>query len=167
MIGFFDDYDTWLNGHLETEEPLSDIILELSCSQSDINKTVSVLHNYCNGKTFDEIELCNRIRLFFKNAYNLNKMSKEQITKHMYRISLNIAESCDFELNTTLWRSMFYLYDYYSLAKQGIISWNNFDVAFFSYLNNGIPLNDEIIWKSSNLKKPSLIKRIKNLFIKK
>lgn len=46
MLGFSDEYDNWLDYCLESEDPLSNIVLELYCCGSDINKTISVLHNY-------------------------------------------------------------------------------------------------------------------------
>ena len=36
MLGFSDGYDEWLNDYLEAENPLSNIVLELSCCGSDV-----------------------------------------------------------------------------------------------------------------------------------
>lgn len=148
MLGFSDGYDEWLDYYLELEDPLSDIVLALSCCGSDANKSISVLHNYCAEKPFDESAVCDRLRIFFKDAYYSNKMSKAEIASMMYRLALNIGDPGGFDVS--LWGSMFYLEDYYSLAKDGIISWERFDFAFFSYLDNGTPIDTNLIWNKDN-----------------
>ena len=80
MTGLDDGYDEWLNYYLESENPLSNIVLELACCGSDVNKTISVLHRFCAEHPFDEAAVRNRVRVYFKNAYHTNKMSKEQQT---------------------------------------------------------------------------------------
>lgn len=164
MLGFLDGYNEWLDYYLETEDPLSDIVLELSCCGSDVKKTISVLHNYCAEQPFDEAAVCDRLRLFFKDAYYSNRMNKEEISSTMYRLALNIGAPGFFDIH--LWGSMYYLDDFYSLAKDGIISWESFDFAFFSYLDNGIPLDSNLIWSKNTAKKRSLLDRIKSVFNK-
>lgn len=161
-LGLFDDYDEWLNTYLESENPLSDITLALSDCGSDKNKIISVLHNYCLEQPFDETAVCDRLRQFFKEAYYLNKMSKDEIISKMNRLALNV--DAPENLDMKLWGSMYYLGDYYSLAKDGILTWEGFDSAFFAYLNDGTPLDSATIWKDN--KKPSFIERIKHIFKK-
>lgn len=165
MLGISDGYDEWLNYYLETEDPLSNIVLELSCCGADINKTISLLHNYCNEQPFDESAACDKVRLFFKEAYYSKKMSKEYIANTMYRLALNIENSVDF--NMCLWGSMFYFEDYLLLAKDGIISWESFDTVFFAYLNDGTPLDSNLIWSKNIETKPSLLDKVKSLFKRK
>lgn len=45
--GFDDGYYEWLDGFLEKEDPLSDIVLELSLCGSNVDETIRLLHNYC------------------------------------------------------------------------------------------------------------------------
>ena len=161
MTGLDDGYDEWLNFYLESENPLSDIVLELACCESDINKTISVLHNFCMEQPFDEAVVCDRVRGYFKNAYYTNRMSKEEISSTMYRLSLNVGDPGDFDID--IWGDMYYLYDYYSLAEDGMISWENFDFAFFSYLDNGTPVDSSRIWNHNQKKKDSFIDRIKRI----
>ena len=164
MTGLDDGYDEWLNCYLESENPLSNIALELSCCGSDINKTISVLHSFCMEQPFDEAFVCDRVRTYFKDAYYSNRMSKEEISSTMYRLALKVGDPGDFDIH--LWGSMYYLDDYYSLAKDGIISWESFDFAFFSYLDNGIPLDSNLVWSKNTVKKPSLVDKMKSMFKK-
>ena len=161
MTGLDAGYDEWLNFYLESENPLSNIVLELACCGSDINKTISVLHSFCMEQPFDEAVVCNRVRVFFKDAYYTNRMSKEEISSTMYRLVLNVGDPGDFDMH--LWGSMFYLDDYCSLAKEGIIPWENFDFAFLSYLDNGTPVDSSCIWNYNQKKKVSFIDRIKRI----
>ncbi len=161
MFGFSDGYDEWLNYYLETESPLSDIVLELSLCGSDVNKAISLLHNYCAEQNFDKVVSHDKLRLFFKNAYYSNRMSKEEVLSTMYRLSLNIGDPGDFDIK--LWGSMYYLDYYYGLALDGVIPMENFDFAFFSYLDNGTPLDSDLIWRKSMKKKPSLLDKIKSI----
>ena len=164
MTGLDDGYDEWLNYYLESENPLSNIVLELACCGSDINKTISALHNFCMEQPFNEAVVCDRMRVYFKDAYYTNRMSKEEISSTMYRLALNVGDPGDFDIH--LWGSMYYLDDFHSLAKDGIISWESFDFAFFSYLDNGTPLDSNLIWSKHTVKKPSLVNKIKSLFKK-
>lgn len=152
MIGFSDGYDEWLNDYLESEDPLSDIVLELACCGSNVNQTVSVLHHYCAGQPFDEAVLCDRLRLFLKEAYDSHRMTKEEIVSAMYRFAVDSGSRGDFDDLVRIWGSMYYLDDYHALAKNGIISWESFDFAFFSYLDNGTPLDSNLIW-AKNIKR--------------
>ena len=161
MFGFSDGYDEWLNYYLETESPLSDIVLELSLCGSDVNKTISLLHNYCAEQNFDEVVSHDKLRLFFKNAYYSNRMSKEEVVSTMYHLAVRVSDHGDFDIK--LWRSMCYLDYYYGLALDGIIPMENFDFAFFSYLDNGTPLDSDLIWRKSMKKKPSLLDKIKSI----
>lgn len=164
MSGLEDGYDEWLNHYLESENPLSDIVLELACCGSDVNKTISTLHNYCAEQPFDESAVCIRIRLFFQKAYYSNKMSIEEIASYMYRLANNVGDPGDFDMH--LWGSMYYLDYYHNLAKDGLIPWDSFNSAFFSYLDNGLPLDSNRIWGHNKTEKTTLFDRIKNILNK-
>lgn len=161
MTGLDDGYDEWLNCHLESENPLSNIVLELACCGSDINKTISVLHSFCAEQPLDEASVSNRVRLYFQNAYHTNKMNKEEISSTMYRLALNVGDPGDFDIH--IWGSMYYMDYYYSLAKDNVISWKSFDFAFYSYLNNGIPVDSYRLWNHNKKENFSLIDRIKRI----
>ncbi len=68
-------------------------------------------------------------------------MSKGEIVSAMYRLAQNIGDHGDCDMK--LWGSMYYFDYYYSLAEDGILPSQGFDSAFFSYLNDGVPLNSK------------------------
>lgn len=165
MLGYEENYDAWLSSRLESEDPLSDIVLELSCCGSDMRKTISLLHNYCADQPLDEYIICDRLRLFFKEALYSNKMNKDEIISDMFRLTRVIYDCRDFDIrNVHSWGSMDNLHDFCCLAEDGIISQESFDDAFFSYLDNGTPVDFELIWRKNSQKKPSLLDRVKRYF---
>lgn len=163
-LGFSDEYNEWLNCRLESDVPLSDIVLELSLCASDIAKTTSLLHSYYAEREFDKNLAHDKLRLFFKEAYYSNKMSKKDIASLMYRVAVNACEGR--EPNCDLWESMYHLNYYYALAEDGYIPWESFDFAFFSYLDGGTPVDSDRIWDKNATKKQSLPDKIKSIFKK-
>ena len=157
-----DGYNEWLNRCVETENPLSDIVLELAYCSSDINKTISVLNRYCTEEQVDMADVNDKVRLFFRNAYHSKKMSKEEITTYMQRVAFNIGDMENQNITIwdsssirkpdfAVWESMYFLADYCQLAEEGIISWERFDFAFFSYLYNGTPIDTNLLWKRNDI----------------
>jgi len=146
MLGITDGYDQWLNYYLETEDPLSDIVLELSCCGSDVKKTIYTLHTYCAEQSFDESVVSDKLRLFFKDAYYSKRMSKEEILS-TYHSACNLGCQSGFDID--FFGYMCYLNDYYSLAEEGVISWKTFDSAFFQYLDGGDSTKLMNIWDNN------------------
>ncbi len=165
MSGFSDGYDEWLNEHLEAEEPLSDVVLNLSLCGSDVNKTISYLHRYCAEQKFDDAVVCEKLRLFLKEAYLSNRFNKDEIISGMCRFAVNHGSHEDYE--SSLWFDMFYMEDYYSLAKSGIIPQDKFDRAFLSYLDDGVSVDLKALWNNKKSALKPLRSKIKNLSIKK
>ena len=106
-----------------------------------IKKAISILRKYRLEESVDEENVCNRIRLFLKNAYHTKQLNKEQVATAMYAVASHIGGSGDFD--TKVWGDMFCFDEYYSMAKEGIISWEKFDSVFFDYLDFGIPCDEK------------------------
>lgn len=179
LLGFSDGYDEWLESYLKTDEPMSDLVIDLYFSGSDVKKIISLLHNYCGEQELDESVISEKFRLFFKEAYHSGRMVKGEIVSTMYKLVNNIGDPGDWNFDADLWGDMYYLDDYYSMAKDGIISWESFDFAFTSYLDNGTPIDSNLIWEKnmsneplslsvvSGMMKQSLFEKIKNMFKRK
>lgn len=144
-LGISQNYHQWLDYYTKNEDPLSDIILELSFCSSDTEKTISVLNDYCLDHNYDKSAVCDMFRLFFKEEYYSKRMDKAEVVSWMYRLYLILVnESRDF-YDSEL-ENMFCLDEYYSMAQDGIITWENYDTVFFDYLDNGKPVDSNIIW---------------------
>ncbi len=96
-LGFYDEYNEWLNELLEKESSLSDIVLDLSCCGSDYNKAISLLHNYCGYQEFDEANTCDRLRLYFRDAYYSKGWSKKKVVSTMYHLTISVGHPKDLD----------------------------------------------------------------------
>lgn len=158
--GLDDGYDDWLDGYLAAEDPLSDIVLDLALCGSDLNRTISCLWGYCGcWPEVDERLLCERLRNYLKQMYHSGKMDKRAVVDAMHRIASAHGDPGDFDFD--LWGDLYYMDDHYSLAADGIISWEVFDRAFEAFLNDGISV-ESTVWRRA--KKPSVLDRIKGIF---
>ena len=142
--GLDDGYDAWLDGYLEAQDPLSEIVLNLALCGSNVNETISCLNAYCGPKPeVDERKICDRLRNFFKNAYHRQQMDQRSVVDAMYRIACAHGDPGDFAFN--LWGDFYYMEDCLELVEDGIASKEVFDEAFLLFLNEGVPL-DGTIW---------------------
>jgi len=125
-LGYVDKYDEWLNYYLETENPLSDIVLALATCGSNPEISIRLLQEYCSEQPLNQTVITEKFRLFFKEAYYSNWMNQEEIlsvVKKLLRQGIGCsAEGTDFDT----------ILDMYDLAKDGIIE--NFDELFLLFL---------------------------------
>ena len=157
MAGLNDDYDGWLDSYLEAEDPLSRIVLDLALCGSDVNKTISCLQSYCGcWLPLDETQLCEKLRLYLKGQYHSGKMDQEAVVNAMHRIADAHGDPGDF--NIEIWYDFYHMDDYLDMAKDGIITRSAFDVAFFQFLDDGVPMKDTALRQRKN---PSLLEKIK------
>lgn len=135
LSGFRADYEEELNGYLEAEEPISDIVLTLAFLGSDIEKVIYELGCYCGEESFDADKSCDLLRLFLKQAYESKRLSKEEIVHQMYRFAMKHEDL--FDSDSKYWDCMYWMYDYFYLAEDGILSKEDFDRLFYDFLNEG------------------------------
>ncbi len=130
--GLTDQYEADLLHTLETEYTYSDIILELAYCQSDLNKTISVLHNYTLDKTIDENAVFDMVMSDLRNRYNSNSLTISETVNIMFKLSTSLDSSYD-----EPWCYMEYMYDNYSDAEIGLTTWDNFHQCFESFIQTG------------------------------
>lgn len=150
-LGETAEYDEWLNNMLENESPLSEIVLELSYCGSDYDKAISLLHNYSLEREFDNVATCDRLRIFYKDAYYSKGWSKERVLSAMRYTTHYLDDSVG---------TMYCLYDCYFWVCEGAIQEEVFDKAFFEYLENGTPIAWDDLWRKTIKHKPSFIERL-------
>ena len=150
-LGETAEYDEWLNSSLENEAPLSEIVLELSYCGSDYDKAISLLHNYSLEQQFDNAATCDRLRIYFKDAYYSKGWSKKRVLSAIHDITFYL----DHSLGT-----MYCLWDCYFWVMEGAIPEEDFDKAFFEYLDNGTPIDWNDIGRKTVKPKPSFIEKL-------
>lgn len=87
--GITDKYTATLDHLLEIEDPLSDIVLELSSSGSDINKAISCLRNYTLDKTIDYNAVFDMVLEHLRRKYFDRELTIEELTDAMSIIAVN------------------------------------------------------------------------------
>ncbi len=140
LCGDWDAYDDRLNHYLETEEPLSDIVLTLVDCRDDMKEVERALNLYCQEKPFDEERVYDRLRLELYAAYGEGGMSKDRIMSTLYRYSQKIPD-CPFSYSCSV------LSDYYELAELGIVDMCELDLALEKFLRGGGIVATEALWK--------------------
>ena len=140
--GDFESYDNWLNIFLESEDPLSKIVLELIDCQS-IKDVEYTLRLYCLEKTFDMESVYARLRLELSEKYESGKLTISEVMSWIYRIAKSIPD-CFFR------NCLYLLSDYYCLVEEGIISAHRFEAFLKKWLKNGGRVVDEEIWGMEN-----------------
>ncbi len=145
-LGIRDEFDKCLDFHLENEDPLSEIVMNLALCGLDVNKTITCLMSYSKQAPTDYSEVCTRLRMFLKNGYESGTYTLPETVNLMYRFAAIHGDpgDCDFNYG---WQDMFYLEEYYSLAEDGIIPRENFNRAFSGFLYNGISVDYDAMWK--------------------
>jgi len=136
LSGIWDGYEKWLDHYLETEDPLSPIVVELTECGLDIKEIEYRLNLYCSEKAFDKAAVIERLMDFMREKHSSGKLSKPETLSLMYQISRHIEPG--FAAN-----QMMLLSDYYVLAEEGVGDMKRFDKIFYSYLYDGVPINTD------------------------
>ena len=139
LCGYWEEYDRWLDSYLETEEPLSDIVLELLDCRGDFKEIEYRLRLFCLEKPFNEEAVYERLRLFLRDKYKSGEWSKDDVMSALFRFSAKIP-FCDFQNDCSA------LSDYYDLAIEGIVSMARFDPIFERFLEDGKYFDTKDFW---------------------
>lgn len=76
--GFKEDVDKWIDDFINNTELLEGIYLDLACCYSDLNETISCLHNYIGDNPINDKDVCTRLREFVKVKLENNEISIER-----------------------------------------------------------------------------------------
>ena len=76
--GFKEDVDKWVDEFINNTELLEGIYLDLACCYSNLNDSISCLHNYIGENPINDKEVCARLREFIKEKLENNEISIER-----------------------------------------------------------------------------------------
>ena len=140
LCGDWASYDKWLNSYLETENPLSDIILTLIDCGDDMKEVEYRLHLYCLEYPFDEESVYTRLRVELYDRYEKNEMTTDEVMSALYHFS-RVIPFCTFS------NCCAGLSDYYCLVEEGVVDTKKFDTILKEWLKNGDLINTEKMWE--------------------
>lgn len=136
LVGIRDKLDAAFDHALETEEPLSDLILDLSGCISDDEKVLSVLREYTLDHPFDARVVCDLIREDIRGRYLAGEMTRAQAAGLLYRIVMALDKFWE-----EPWRDLTDgAYDL-ELLEDGQISVEVFNRCFDAWFFEGRRLN--------------------------
>lgn len=140
LCGDWDSYDKWLDFYLETEDPISNIVLELLDCRGDIKEVERRLNLYCLEAPFDEESVYIRLRLNLRDGYRNGSLTEDNVMAALYRFSQKIS-FCDFQDQCSC------LSDYYDLAENGILDMKKVREELNRWLDHGGRVNTESMWE--------------------
>jgi len=125
LVGIRDKFDAAFDRALETEEPLSDLVLSLSSCISDVNQVLSVLHEYTLDYKIDEQVVRDLILEDLLSRYIAGEMTRADVTNTLYRIVWNLNKFWD----DSWWKFTDIYYDL-ELYEDGVINEEVFNRCF-------------------------------------
>lgn len=142
LCGYNEDLQQYVDSALEEEDPLSDIILELSMTGQDDKKKLSVLNEYLLQVKDSDIDydkaVFELVMSFLKKKYIEDVMSMKDITELMYRIAVHTDRYFD-----EPWSTMYLMWDYYYDAESGwTTDKDDFKRKFDAFINDRICFHD-------------------------
>lgn len=129
--GFVEQYESWLAEFVEKEDPLSDIVLDLSWCGGDFKEIVSCLHRFLIDSVVDEVAVADRLRLFVKEQYENGKLNEDGCMSAFDRFAAEMIG------HSSIWDYMMALSDYYGGVTEGWYPEKKWKKAFFAFLNEG------------------------------
>ena len=145
LCGWSDNYDEWLDSYLETENPISNIVLELLDCRENIKEVVHRLNLYCLEASFDEKSVYIRLRLHLRDGHRNGNLTENDVMSALFKLSQKIP-FCDFQNECAC------LSDYYDLAENGILDMNIVREELNRWLDQGGRVNTEFMWNGRNQK---------------
>lgn len=132
LVGIRDKLDEAFYHALETEEPLSDLILSLSTCISDDEAVLSVLQEYIWDHTIDEQVVYHMIRGDFRQRRLSGQMTRKEVAEYLYGIVRSLGECLD-----DPWYAFTRIYYDLELWQDGFISEDVFNQCFDAWLFHG------------------------------
>ena len=130
QVGIRDKLDAAFDEALETEEPLSDLVLSLCACISDNERVLACLREYTLNFKIDEQKVNRLIVDDLLERFQAGEMTRPEVVKTLYKIACILNKWSD-----TLWNIS--LYYYVDLFEDGSISEEVFNKCFDAWFFRG------------------------------
>lgn len=94
MVGLRDRFDQEFDQALEQENPLSDLILNLTSCVSDLDKASSILHSYAVDNNFDEQKVFDLVTADIRNRYFSGQLSRMETAEIIHTLNAYLEKDC-------------------------------------------------------------------------
>ncbi len=139
LVGIRDKLDEAFDHALETEEPLSDLVLSLSTCISDDEAVLHILQEYIWDHTIDDQVVYHLIRGDFRQRRLTQQLTRAEVTELLYRIVMGLHKFWEdpwYDLTTPVY--------VFELWRDGFVAEEVFNQCFDAWLLHGEDLNP---WK--------------------
>lgn len=161
LCGYKDELQCYIDKALAEEDPLPDIVLQLSTAGGNDKEILSVLNEYLRqGEVDYDNAVFDLVMAFLQQKYHSEKMSMKHLSELMYRLAISTDRYTD-----EPWHTMYYMGDLYEEAVAGYIDREDYQQKFRAFLDNKAYLQDRppVLPRESFFKR--LLKNIRRIFI--
>ena len=131
LVGIRDTFDISFDRALETEDPLTDLVLSLCTCISDNEQVLSVLREYTLNCRIDEQAVYNLVLEDVRNRYLTGKMTRADVSSTLYDIARNTGKFFE-----DPWYALTETYYELELYEDGYISEAVFNRCFDAWFFN-------------------------------
>ena len=136
LCGYAGELEEYVDRALEEEDPLSNIILELSTCGSSHNRILEVLNSFILSvpkEQIDQSRIFSLVLDFLRRLYHDESMPMDKLTELMYRISVQTEDAWE-----EPWHTMNIMGDLYNEAQIGFICMDSYMETFHRFINEGL-----------------------------
>lgn len=163
LCGYNEELEKYIDTALIEQDPLSDIVLELSTASSNDKKLLSILNEYLLQVKDTDIDynetVFDLVIAFLKTKYNEESMPMAEITSLMYKLAVYTERYWD-----EPWHTMYFMGDLWDEVESGFIDKQDYHCKFHGFINEGICFCD---YPPVQAKEPFLKKILRMLKNKK
>lgn len=135
QAGFREAFDRRLDQLLQTEDPLSPLVLELSHCGGDRNRIISCLQQYTQAAAWDPRKVFDLVWEDLRQRHHGGSIAPSLLVAAMSRISLDSGHYAE-----EPWQSLNSAYDYYDEACQGMYAMADMKAALDRFFTDRTPI---------------------------
>jgi len=141
LCGYTEELQQYIEDALTEQDPLSDVILELSLIGKDSKKMLSVLNKYILSFKDSDIDydktVFSLVMSFIKKKYADEAMPRKDIAELMYELAVHTERYFD-----EPWQTMYFMGDLFYEAEVGYIDKIDFLNKFDAFIKDEICFSD-------------------------
>ncbi|MDE6655941.1 MAG: hypothetical protein K2J85_03015 [Anaeroplasmataceae bacterium] len=142
QTGYIHDVTDWIDSICYSNEALEGIFLDLVSCYGNLNAIISLLQNYIGDNPTNDIEVCNRLRLFLLGKLNSEKITIEEASKSLQNFAVSSGKM--YEDGWYVFSNLSNSYDY---VLEGDVSAAEYFATVRQYIETGIDPKEFDFWK--------------------
>jgi len=142
QVGFIEEVNNWINSIAEKNESLEGINLDLVWSLGNTNNVISCLHNYIGDNKINDKEVCEKLRLFFKDKLDNNQLTIDEIGD-----KINSISSISNKWNNKHWNTFYHLSIYDEYCISGLMDRAEYRIILKEFIDIGNEVNVNKFWQ--------------------